>query len=375
MIDMSITPASLDVFHLEVKLKTPRRNAFGTMLARPALVLRLKDHLDFEGWGEVFCNWPAFGALHRKRILEQVLTDQIVGRRFDNPQSLSRQLIENTRRIVIQSNEPGPFEQCIAGIDIAAWDLAARREDIPLHQLIKPNIHQPVPVYASALTPENYTDLVPGLLEQRWTGFKAKVGFGLAKDMEAVGQLRKMIGEQALMLDANQAWDVTEAKNFIEALSIFQPSWIEEPIIATSPERSWRLLQNTPVPIAGGENLRGRCSFAQFAKANLVKYLQPDAIKWGGISGLIEVADIARHYGLKFAPHYLGSGFGLMATAHAAKALGAEWLEVDVSENPLRTEFVDYGDFIKDGHVVLSDAPGIGIPICEEKLATFVVSS
>ena len=64
-----------------------------------------------------------------------------------------------------------------------------------------------------------------------------------------------------------------------------------------------------------------------------------------------------------------------MATAHAAKALGAEWLEVDVSENPLRTEFVDYGDFIKDGHVVLSDAPGIGIPICEEKLATFVASS
>ena len=375
MIDMSIIPASLDVFHLEVKLQTPRRNAFGTMFARPALVLRLKDDLGFEGWGEVFCNWPAFGALHRKRILEHVLTDQILGRRFDNPQSVSRQLIENTQRIVIQSNEPGPFEQCIAGIDIAAWDLAARRQGVPLHHLIKPNIHQDVPVYASALTPENYTELVPDLLGQGWTGFKAKVGFGLAKDMEAAGQLRRMIGEQALMLDANQAWDVTEAKNSIEALSVFQPSWIEEPIIATSPGRNWRLLQNAAVPIAGGENLRGLHSFAQFAKANLVKYLQPDAIKWGGISGLIEVANIARHYGLRFAPHYLGSGFGLMATAHAAKALGAEWLEVDVSENPLRTEFVDYGDFIKDGHVVLSNKPGIGIKICEDKLATFLVSS
>ncbi len=370
--DMTITPTALEVFHLEAPLRTPRRNAFGTMHSRPALILRLTDASGEVGWGEVFCNWPSFGAQHRTLILENILKPAILGRTYETPAALWQSLTEETRLLVIQANEPGPFEQCIAGLDIAAWDMAARRADVPLHELISPGADADVPVYASALTGETQDALVPALLDAGWTGFKVKVGFGSEQDRMAVSRLRSMIGDHGLMLDANQAWTVKTAMEAMCGLEEHYPLWIEEPLVATSPHADWTALsEGILTPVAAGENLRGFEQFQGMARGRRLSYLQPDAIKWGGISGLVQIAAFAKSSGLKFAPHYHGSGIGLMATIHAAIALEAAWMEVDVTENPLRSEMVSTSKCVQDGKLSQPESPGIGIDVQGSFLASY----
>ncbi|MEM7464689.1 MAG: enolase C-terminal domain-like protein, partial [Pseudomonadota bacterium] len=83
--------------------------------------------------------------------------------------------------------------------------------------------------------------------------------------------------------------------------------------------------------------------------------------KWGGISECLVVARNVLAVGLRYCPHYLGGGIGLAASAHLLSAAGGDGLlEVDVNENPLREILAGPLLPLKDGMVIIPDAPGLG---------------
>jgi L-alanine-DL-glutamate epimerase-like enolase superfamily enzyme len=113
-------------------VRVPVRTSFGTMHDRPAVLVRVEDEDGAFGWGEAWCNFPTCGAEHRARLIETVLAPLVVGRAFASPDAAFRELSEQTAVLAIQSGEPGPIAQAIAGVDIALHDLAARRAGEPL---------------------------------------------------------------------------------------------------------------------------------------------------------------------------------------------------------------------------------------------------
>jgi L-alanine-DL-glutamate epimerase-like enolase superfamily enzyme len=122
------------------------------------------------------------------------------------------------------------------------------------------------------------------------------------------------------------------------------------------------LQKRLTIPLAGGENIAGHENFATALSEGVLTVVQPDVAKWGGISGCIAVArDVLaskRHY----CPHFLGSGIGLLASAHLlAGSGGGGLLEVDSNDNPLREDFCGAVADIKHGEIVLPDAPGLGV--------------
>ena len=100
---------------------TPVRTSFGIMRDRPALFVRIEDEDGFTGWGEVWCNFPACGAEHRARLLDSVFAPMLEARTFAVPIEVFDDLTRRTAVLAIQAGEPGPLNQCIAGIDIALW--------------------------------------------------------------------------------------------------------------------------------------------------------------------------------------------------------------------------------------------------------------
>ena len=151
---------------------------------------------------------------------------------------------------------------------------------------------------------------------------------------------------------------------------------MEEPIGADQPARSLAqcYAQSSAVPLATGENLRGRAAFAEAIDAGYLKFVQPDVGKWGGITGGLDVARYATAHGVAYCPHWLAGGVGLAASMHALAASGsAGWAEVDANPNPLREEVFPFA--IDDGWVTLGDTPGIGIEPELDRLARFVVKS
>lgn len=345
-------------------VKTPVRTSFGVMHDRPALFVRVQDHDGNVGWGEIWCNFPSCGAEHRARLLDTVMAPLLLGQTFEGPAAAYAQLSARTAVLAIQSGEPGPIAQTIAGIDLALWDLSARRAGQPLWQHLG-GTRARIPVYASGLNPDQPAALAQRRQGEGYRAFKLKVGFGEARDLENLDALRAALGSEApLMVDANQAWTLEQALHMAGRLAPYQLGWLEEPLRADRPWHEWQALQAaTPIALAAGENVASDEAFDAAMQARVLSVLQPDAAKWGGISGCWPLVQRAQAAGLRYCPHYLGAGIGLMASAHLLAAAGGDgMLEVDANDNPLRTELSPALRAIDaDGCIDLGAAPGIGV--------------
>jgi L-alanine-DL-glutamate epimerase-like enolase superfamily enzyme len=359
-----ISIATIETRVFRVPIANPVQTSFGTMHSRPAVLVRATDTTGAEGWGEVWCNFPSVGAEHRARFIRETLAPMLQGRGFASPEDIWRSASHALEVLAIQSGEPGPVAQCLAGIDTALWDLAARAQGLPLYRYLgATDAVKNVPVYASGLNPDRPEQLAAIKKAEGHRAFKLKVGFGRERDLANLAALRKTLGDDAtLMVDANQAWDLDDALAMSHAIAPFRPMWLEEPMRADAPTDAWQqLAQNSPLPLAAGENMRGQ-EFEAAVAAGWVKILQPDVGKWGGFSGCVPVGRMALATGKRLCPHWLGGGIGLVASLHLLAALGGDGLvEVDSNPNPLRELMAAPFPALADGHMEMPQAPGLGV--------------
>ena len=344
-------------------LEHPVTTSFGTMRDRPMVLIEVEDDQGARGWGEAWCNFPAVGAEHRARLVDSVLSPLLLARAFRAPVEAFEHMTARTAVLALQSAEPGPFAQAIAGVDTALWDLAARRAEKPLWKLLNDGGSPEIGVYASGLNPDAPERLAKAKQETGYRSFKLKVGFGAERDLANLTELRRTLGpDAALMVDANQGWSIDQALEMLPKLEAFRLGWIEEPIRADVPWSEWqRLKAATRIPLAGGENIAGDADFEHAFDAGVLGVVQPDLAKWGGISATLPVARRIRERGLRFCPHYLGGGIGLLASAHLLAAVGGDGLlEIDSNPNPLRSMIATDLENVRNGRITLSAQPGLG---------------
>jgi L-alanine-DL-glutamate epimerase-like enolase superfamily enzyme len=360
---MSLKLARVEAFVCRAPIDTPVQTSFGIMSDRPAVFVRVTDTDGTLGWGEIWCNFPTVGAEHRARLVDSVFAPLLEGKTIASPESAFLDLTSQTDVLALQAAEPGPIAQCIAGIDIALWDLHARRLRQPLWRLLGGN-SATVPVYASGLNPTAPEALAAEKLAEGYRAFKLKVGFGRERDRANLRALRGALGNLPLMVDANQAWDLDVAADMSASMEEFNPVWLEEPLRADRPWHEWQQLgKRTRIPLAAGENVAGFAAFDRALESHALTVVQPDMAKWGGFTGCHVIARKILAHGLRYCPHYLGGGIGLLASAHLLAATGGDgMLEVDANPNPLRTLMSGPLSRVAEGTATLSEEPGLGTP-------------
>ncbi len=354
-----------------VPLDRPVITSFGTLRARWALWVCVRDPDGVEGWGEVWCNFPDSGALHRCRLLQEVFTPLLPALCGADPAQLSAQITARTRILRLQSAEYGPLDQCAAGLDVAIWDLYARRLGQPLyevlHRALQPTTPPPasprVRAYASGINPQGAGQTLERAAQAGHRAFKVKVGFGDDIDLRTLHEARAAAGDRWLAADANQGWTLEQAQAFLPQLEKFKLAWMEEPLAADASAADWQALKaHAPMPLAAGENINHLPAFDIALQHWGLGVMQPDLAKWGGFTGCLEVVRQGRAHGVMYCPHYLGGGIGLMASAHLLAASGQDGLlEMDVNPNPLRTEALSGALAPQEGWVSLPDSPGLGL--------------
>ena len=360
---LSLRLVSLQAFVLRCPSPVPVRTSFGTMHDRPAVFVRAESADGAVGWGEIWCNFPACGAEHRARLLDTVVAPLLLNHDFADPAQAYAHATRKTEVLALQSGEPGPIAQVISGVDLALWDLCARRAGLPLFRLLGGRQAR-VPVYASGINPEGALAVVQRKHAQGYRAFKLKIGFDDAQDIANLAALRSWLGpEAALMADVNQAWDLPHALAMLPQLGAYGLAWLEEPLRTDSSLADWKQLRSqSGIPLAAGENLMGAARFAQALQSQAFGVLQPDIAKWGGISGCWPVIQTILESGTRFCPHYLGAGIGLMASAHVLAAAGGNgMLEVDANDNLLRSLLAPPFAQVEDGCITLAETPGIGV--------------
>lgn len=352
----------------------PVATSFGVMHDRPAVLVRVEDRDGAFGFGEIWANWPAAGAEHRVRLLDMDIAHLVLGAQFASPTDFFHTLEAQTRIRAVQCGEVGPFAQVIAGLDIALWDMAARREGLPLRRFIRRDAPDRVPAYASGIQISAAGDLMPRARADGHQRFKLKVGFDMEADIAAVRRIHADLAEnEVIACDANQAWSLDQAKEFLTGIAGVPLHWLEEPLPVFTDAAAWRsLADHATLPLAGGENIIGEADFVDAITSGVLSVIQPDVAKWGGVTGNLAVARNALAHGRRYFPHFLGAGVGLMASAELLAGVGGDGLlEVDVNDNPLRSMFFENGEPVSDGMWRCSDGPGLGIECVPEALAQF----
>lgn len=345
-------------------IAVPVRTSFGTMHDRPAVFVRVTDSDGAEGFGEIWCNFPSVGAEHRARLAHDVIGPLGAACGELELCGVFAHLMQRLRILAIQSGEWGPFRQVAAGIDAACHDLAARKARLPLWRFLGGSGSGRIRAYASGIGPEAPAELAASAAGRGHAAFKLKVGFGSETDRNSLVAIRSVLAsDHRLLVDANQGWRVDDAPAGIRLCAEHGASWIEEPIPADRPMSEWTdLARASSTALAGGENINQLGDFKRVIGAGIFGYLQPDVAKWGGVSGCLEVARLALGAGITYCPHFLGSGIGLMASAHLLAAAGGDGLlEIDVNPNPHRDAVIGDALPLVAGRVQLSEAAGIGI--------------
>jgi D-galactarolactone cycloisomerase len=210
-----------------------------------------------------------------------------------------------------------------------------------------------------------------GYLQQGYKAMKLKIGFGLEDDLQKIRAIRKAIGpEPRLMLDANCAYNASEAiwlGKRIEELDIF---WIEEPIPPEDIQGHIEFKAKVNIMLAAGESEFARYGFRDLISRRAVDIIQPDLCAVGGFSEMLKIIAMATAWNLRCIPHVWGTAIGLAANLqlqaampHFPTSLNPEesLMEFDRTANPLRTELVEESFEMEGTRMVIPRRPGLGI--------------
>ena len=295
-------------------------------------------------------------------VVKTVLAEILVGCTFDHPAELHAEMCRHT----VFYGRKGVVVMAVSGVDLALWDLFGKKQAVPVARLLDENVDldAALPTYATVWD-EKQADEAIG---QGAAAVKLHVErFGSPPDVDGICQLvrrtREALGAgKEIMMDAFGNWDVASTLEVARAIEEFGVEWIEEPV-PPDDARSYRaLMQQSPVPIAGGEHEYLEEGFRRVVSEGLHSVLQPD-INWcGGMTTLVEIYRMASEAGLRVCPHRGSEPFAL----HAIAALDPRPL----AESP-REWFrcLDGAAEISDGTIQLPDRPGFGVAIHPDRWA------
>ncbi|MFJ4209415.1 mandelate racemase/muconate lactonizing enzyme family protein [Paenarthrobacter sp. NPDC089675] len=261
----------------------------------------------------------------------------------------------------------GVATQALAAIDIALYDLKAKRAGLPLAKLLG-SYRDSVRTYNTSggflnATLEEVKARATQSVEEGIGGIKIKVGLPDSKeDLRRVAGVREHIGwDVPLMVDANQQWDRTTALRMGRQLEEFNLVWIEEPLDAYDFEGHADLARILDTPIATGEMLASVAEHKGLINAQSCDIIQPDAPRVGGITQFLRLAALADEKGLGLAPH-----FAMEIHLHLAAAYPTEpWVEHFDWLDPLFEERLE----TKNGRMIVPDRPGLGVTLSEQARA------
>ena len=253
-------------------------------------------------------------------------------------------------------------------VDIALWDLAAKRAGVPLWRLLGGR-QTSLKTYNTDGGWLNFTvdELINDTTEmvgQGWNWVKVKVGGpSFKEDIRRVAAVRNALPENVqLSVDVNQKWDVVTARRVLPALADLDIAWIEEPLHPDDVPGHAELVGLTKVPVALGESIYSAEAFQAFFDANAVDIVQVDVTRVAGITEWLRIANAAQAKGKWVFPH---AGDMMQIHQHLVAGVG--------SSKPGMIEYLPWGLEVFEEPVTLSgsdlvlpETPGASSSIAPE---------
>ena len=371
---MKIT--SLDVFQLDLPYAG---GAYRLSHGRDydsfdATFVRLRTDTGLEGWGESTPFGATYIAAHARGVragIEEMATG-VLG---CDPRLTDRVWDAMDQRLAGHNHAK-------AAIDLAVWDLAGKALGLSVHALLGGSTRQRMPVISSihAGSPEDMRARVADHRARGYRGHSIKIGASDAEGGPALDAERiraaldgRRTGE-FFLVDANGGLSPEQAMRLLNLL----PAGLD--FVLEAPCASWRetlsLRQRCSVPIMLDELVLEDSDLVHMISTDAADGLGLKITKAGGLTPSRRQRDICRAAGLVMSVQdTVGSTLSFAALAHLGSTVPPHVLRCILDVRDMVTLPVGTIDApIKDGGILLGEAPGLGVEIDASLFPTPVAS-
>jgi len=327
-------------------------------------ILRIKTADGFEGISGVVSEHQ--GEFSEEHLLElQGVTADLLALRSLDPVEVGT-MLERTR--------PDLSDASRANIDIALWDLAARRAGRPLYKLLgaKRDSIEPyasLPFYDSL--PE-YVEAVNEYAKLGYRTFKFHVWGLIEEDSRLVKLIQQTFADSPyrFMIDLEGAYGFEDALRLGGEMDERLFVWLEGPIDDELLEQYRELRSRLAIPIIpAGYNIYSSEFIRQGIKTGSWDAGRFDATTIGGISKALELLIIANDAGLSIEIQSWGHSLAQATNLHLMLANErTRYFEASMPKEAY--EFgMKNGNLLDRGQVVAPEGPGLGIEVDWDNLA------
>ncbi|HEY3044246.1 MAG TPA: enolase C-terminal domain-like protein [Vicinamibacterales bacterium] len=357
------------------------------------------------GWG---CATFTQRALVVQTALEQYLKPFLIGRNVDEIEDIWQSSYVSS----YWRNGPVLFN-AMSGVDIALWDIKAKRAGMPLYQLLGGKVRHGADCYFHA-SGNSFTAVEESArrgMEQGFRHVRVQVatpgyaGYGAgggggqapaAAQNEAVGptnpraiwepapyvrmvpklfeHLRTKLGDEVELLhDVHERVTLNQAVNLCKSLEQYRLFFLEDPLPPEDNDHFRLLRQQTCTPIAMGELFNTQHEYVPLIKERLIDFIRIHISQIGGLSPARKVAALSEYFGVRTAWHGPGDASPLAHAAQLALELASYNFGVhEGSGFPKETQEVFVGcPEVKNGYMLATEKPGLGIDVDEKLAARF----
>jgi len=353
------------------------------------LFVKIETDQGITGWGESGIQARGSGPAMVEAV--KLASESLIG---ENAADIER-LWHKIYRTFSYLGSRGFGTSLVAGFDIALWDIKGKAAGMPVYDLLGGQFRDPVRLYCNVWfqgceTPEEYAvaaqkNLIDlGHEACKLDPFKEMLPYhtmyqdgqiseaGEQQGYDIVAAVREVVGPKfEILIDAHGHYNVPTAIRL--ANNLFEQSnigWFEEPLPPEGTKALKQVRDKTNAPICIGERLFTRWDFLQVFETGVADYIMPDTVWTGGISEIKKIATMAEAYYIPISPHVVPGGpIELIAAAHVMSTVPNFYrLEHAQSLIPAHNNLLQEPYVIKDGAIHLTDKPGLGFDLDEEKV-------
>lgn len=343
----------ITVMMVDLKPKTRRTDAIQSFESQETPIVRIVDADGAVGVGYSYT--IGTGGPSVIALLEHTLAPLLLGREADCIQAIWNDMLFATHATSV-----GVITSlAMAAVDTALWDLRCKRAGLPL-SVMAGGARTDIPLYTTEggwlhIEKEVLIEEALAVKEQGFLGSKIKIGRPhLSEDRDRLLALRDAVGPTyEIMTDANQSFNLSEAKRRARVLEEAGVAWFEEPMPADDVAAHAQLAASTFVPVAVGESLYSLSQFKDYLSAGACSVVQADVARVGGVTPWLKIAHLAEAHNVAICPHFLME----LHVSLVCAVQNAPWLEYIPQLDLITNDTVQ----IENGRARPSSEPGLGI--------------
>ena len=361
---------SIEIFRVDMPMRDFFKNANHNHNVQPAIVVRVTSDDGFSGIGDVepVAGYSGLGSDEIADAMEQKLAPALIGA---NPRA-SREL---TRKM---DEACDGFDGGKGALSLALADLHAKYLGIPLYELLGGAVKDEVRFNAwiGIKTPDEAAREARGFYERGWRACKVKAGGDVASDAARVLAVRESTGDDfEIRIDANESYgSVEDAVALAREVEEADIQHFEQPVPRRDIEGLARVRRSINIPVMADECIFGPKSLLEIIRAEAADTVKVKIMKQGGPLRVRDMVGTAEAAGMKLV---IGHGFGLspytLGEIHVAATSNAFLAAIEsVGPDKMLDDVVDFPVDMDSGRYAISDAPGLGVALDENKLEKYM---